>query len=216
MNKDKLFDVAIVGGGLAGLALAIQLSRQGYAVILMEKEKYPFHRVCGEYISMESWDFLKSLGVELEKINVPVISLLQLSAVNGKLIRQKLQQGGFGISRYLLDNTLVKLARSAGVLVLENSKVTGIKFSKERFEISFAGQNLHAKVVCGCYGKRSNMDIKWKRPFITAIKNKLNNYIGVKYHIKTNFPSDTIALHHFGNGYCGLVKIEEEKYNLCY
>ena len=216
MNKDKLFDVAIVGGGLAGLSLAIQLSMQGHAVILMEKEKYPFHRVCGEYISMESWDFLISLGVELEKINVPVISQLQLSAVNGKLIRQKLPLGGFGISRYFLDYTLVKLARAAGVLVLDHTKVTGIEFSNERFEISYANQNLYARVAGGCYGKRSNMDIKWKRAFSTAAKNKLNNFIGVKYHIKTKFPMNTIALHHFKNGYCGLVKIEEDKYNLCY
>jgi flavin-dependent dehydrogenase len=51
---------------------------------------------------------------------------------------------------------------------------------------------------------------------VTAVKSKLNNYIGVKYHIHSNFSIDTIALHNFKNGYCGIVKIEEDKYNLCY
>ena len=71
-------------------------------------------------------------------------------------------------------------------------------------------------MFAGSYGKRSNIDIKWKRPFSLRAKNKLNNYIGVKYHIKTDFPVDTIALHNFDNGYCGIVKIEGDKYNLCY
>src|SRR4029078_7876177 len=51
---------------------------------------------------------------------------------------------------------------------------------------------------------------------ITAGKKKLNNYVGVKYHIQTNFPADTIALHNFQDGYCGISKIEHDKYCLCY
>ena len=62
MNEQ--FEIGIVGGGLAGLALSIQLASDGHAVILFEKEAYPFHRVCGEYISRESWEFLLGLGVD--------------------------------------------------------------------------------------------------------------------------------------------------------
>ena len=210
------YDAAIVGGGLAGLSLSIQLARLGHRVIVFEKEEYPFHKVCGEYISLESWGFLNSLGLDLEKMNLPVISQLQLSTTTGKLLQQKLPLGGFGISRYLLDFTLAEIARSAGVIVEENTKVMDVLFSESTFTIDTGKQSYTAKVVCGSYGKRSNIDIKWKRPFTIASKNKLNNYIGVKYHIKTDFPADTIALHNFDNGYCGIVKIEEDKYNLCY
>ena len=56
------YDVIIAGGGLAGLALSIQLARSGYSVALLEKETYPYHKVCGEYISLESWNFLEELG----------------------------------------------------------------------------------------------------------------------------------------------------------
>ena len=54
----NLYDCAIIGGGLAGLCLAIQLAKNGHKIILFEKNQYPFHKVCGEYISMESWEFL--------------------------------------------------------------------------------------------------------------------------------------------------------------
>lgn len=210
------YDAAIAGGGLAGLALSIQLAKQGYRVIVLEKEQYPFHKVCGEYISLESWDFLNSLGLPLEKMNVSFIKQLQLSDTNGKVLHQKLQPGGFGISRYTLDYALAQIARENGVNVKENTKVNDIIFDQSAFIIKTSQQNYNAKVACGTYGKRSNIDIRWKRSFITAPGNKLNNYIGVKYHIKTNFPGDTIALHNFSNGYCGIVKIEGDKYCLCY
>lgn len=214
--SDNNYDIAITGGGLAGLSLAIQLRRKGYSIILFEKEKYPFHKVCGEYISLESWDFLSSLGVDLAALKVPVITQLQVSAVNGKLLTQKLPLGGFGISRYRLDNLLMQIASAEGVVIKENTKVQDIKFVQDSFEIDCSVGIYKARVAAGSFGKRSNLDIKWKRPFTTAPKNKLNNYIGVKYHAKINFPFDTIALHNFQNGYCGIVRIEDNTYNICY
>ena len=60
-TQAKTYDCGIIGGGLAGLCLAIQLADRGISVVLFEKNQYPFHKVCGEYISMESWDFLEGL-----------------------------------------------------------------------------------------------------------------------------------------------------------
>ena len=216
MATDTRYDVAIVGGGLAGLALSIQIKRKGHSVLLIEKEQYPFHKVCGEYISLESWDFVNELGVDLDSIKVPIITKLEVSSVSGKLLKHELLLGGFGISRYRLDNTLVQIAQAEGVIILENSKVNDIVFANDEFVIDTTLKQYRSRVACACYGKRSNIDIKWKRPFSSAPKNKLNNYIGVKYHIKSDFPVDTIALHNFKNGYCGIVKIEEDNYNLCY
>lgn len=187
-----------------------------YGVILFEKEQYPFHRVCGEYISMESWDFLQGLGVDLRALNVSMITQLQVSAVNGKLLKQRLPLGGFGISRYRLDHELAEIARKTGVTIVENAKVNEVFLRGLEFNMEASGQRYKAEVACASYGKRSNLDIRWKRPFITATKNKLNNYVGIKYHIRSSFPADTIALHNFENGYCGIVKIEDDKYNLCY
>jgi len=99
MNENKQYDVAIAGGGLAGLALSIQCAQAGYRTVLFEKEKYPFHKVCGEYISFESWNFLEELGVPLSQMNLPVIRRVLVTAPNGKKLVKSLPLGGFGISR---------------------------------------------------------------------------------------------------------------------
>jgi len=212
----KSYDLAVIGGGLAGLALSIQLIRKGYSVILFEKEKYPFHKVCGEYISLESWDFLKNLGLPLDEWNLPIIKKFITSSPNGKLIQHSLPLGGFGISRYKIDAALADIAKHSGVEIIEDNKVTDVHFESERFFIQSSLKDIDSKIAAGCFGKRSNLDVKWSRDFITAGKKKLNNYVGVKYHIQTNFPADTIALHNFQDGYCGISKIEHDKYCLCY
>ncbi len=185
-------------------------------MILFEKEQYPFHKVCGEYISYESWDFLQDLGVDLDALNVSHIKRVQVSAPNGKMLEQDLTLGGFGISRYVLDHTLALIARASGVTIEENTKVNDISFTGSEFSITTTLKNYRSKIACGTFGKRSNIDVNWKRKFTTVNKSKLNNYVAVKYHIRASFPPDCIGLHNFLNGYCGISKVEGDKYCLCY
>lgn len=216
MNEDKKYDACIIGGGLAGLGLSIQLARQGHSVALFEKETYPFHKVCGEYISLESQDFLEGLGLPLSEMGLPLIRELIVTSPDGNQLKQELPLGGFGISRYTLDAALKDIAVHSGVNVFENCKVTDVVFNHDEFSLQTSKGEFRGRCCCGSYGKRSNLDVKWNRAFVNRKANKLNNYIGVKYHVRTVFPAGTIALHNFRNGYCGISAIEDGKYCLCY
>ncbi len=218
IKKEEIssFTATIIGGGLAGLSLSILLAEAGYKTALFEKEKYPFHKVCGEYISLESWNFIERLGLNLSDLDLPIIKKLIVSSPNGNSINTKLDLGGFGISRYLLDNQLKEIAIENGVSVFEETKVTEVNFDNESFCVKYNGGEIQSKILAGAFGKRSNLDVKWKREFIKQKPGKLNNYIGVKYHVKADLPEDTIALHNFKNGYCGISKVESDEYCLCY
>jgi hypothetical protein len=76
--------------------------------------------------------------------------------------------------------------------------------------------NAKTLVCCCAFGKRANLDVKWKRDFVKEKPNALNNYIAVKYHAKLNEPRNVIALHNFADGYCGVSAIEQDKYCICY
>lgn len=215
MQQMKEYDIAIVGGGLAGLAASIQLAKSGHTVALFEKEKYPFHKVCGEYVSLESWNFLERLELPLRDMNLPIIKNLLLTSPNGQSFVTKLPLGGFGISRYRIDSLLANIARQNGVHLFEGTKVNNITFD-ENFYITSDLGNSKATVCCAAYGKRSNLDIKWNRNFLETTDKRLNNYVGIKYHVKTNWKENVIGLHNFEDGYCGISKIEEDKFCLCY
>ena len=216
MNNTDTYDVVIVGGGLAGLSCAIVLGSKQYKVLLLEKENYPKHKVCGEYISMESWPFLKSLGLPLDDMQLPVINKLQVNDTRGNEVHTTLPQGGFGISRYTLDAALAALATKAGVTVLTKTKADDVQFDGDTFTVHTRDATYTSKVVCGTWGKRSNMDVKWQRSFLKEKNNALNNYIGIKYHIRYAWPHDAIGLHNFTNGYCGISEIEDGKCCMCY
>jgi flavin-dependent dehydrogenase len=216
LNSSNSYDIAIAGGGLAGLALSIQMAKAGYAVVLFEKDHYPFHKVCGEYISLESWNFLEELGLPLSDWGLPVIKRVLVSAPDGESIEQELPLGGFGISRYKIDAALAAIARDCGVVVMEDTRVTDIVFQRSAFQIHTAAASYQTRIACVTAGKRSNLDIKWKRPFTRKRSDKLNNYIGVKYHLQTDLPADLIGLHNFRDGYCGISRVEDGRYCLCY
>ncbi|HET6254295.1 MAG TPA: FAD-dependent monooxygenase [Puia sp.] len=212
----RSYDVIIAGGGLAGLALSIQLTRAGYSVALLEKETYPYHKVCGEYVSLESWNFLEELGLPLSDWNLPVIRQLQVSAPDGNSITHELPLGGFGISRYKLDSAMAAIARAEGVELRESVKVTDMQFERPMFTVRTSDGAFYSKIACAAYGKRSNLDIKWRRAFTQKRSDRLNNYVGVKYHVRADIPADMISLHNFRDGYCGISRIEDGKCCLCY
>ncbi|MFT4023243.1 MAG: NAD(P)/FAD-dependent oxidoreductase [Flavihumibacter sp.] len=209
-------DIAIAGGGLAGLSAAIVLARRGYRVLVVEKNQYPFHRVCGEYVSEESRPFLQALGLDFPAEQYPQIRSLQLSSPRGLLLSAPLNPGGFGISRYRLDALLADQARAAGVQLLESQKVDQLQFVNGKHRLLAGGLQIESKLALGCFGKRSNLDLKFDRSFVRNKPGKLGNYIAVKYHVRYQQPPSVIALHNFEQGYCGISAVEGNRYCLCY
>ncbi|MFO0321527.1 MAG: NAD(P)/FAD-dependent oxidoreductase [Bacteroidota bacterium] len=210
VEENKIYDGIIIGGGLAGLCLSIQLAKSGHRVVLVEKNTYPFHKVCGEYISMESYDFLQSLGMNLHNMNLPKINQLSVTAHNGYKISSPLALGGFGISRYDLDYELSMIAKNSGVMLLESCTATNVNFQKEVYSVITSKGIIHAKLVFGSYGKI-------EPSFIDKTNDKKKgDYIAIKYHIKKTFPDNLIELHNFKDGYCGISAVNNQTICLCY
>ncbi len=204
--------ILIIGGGLSGLVNAIILSDAGFEVTLVERKQYPFHRVCGEYVSNEVIPFLNSINIFPDDLGASTINKLIVTAVNGKSLKANLNLGGFGISRFKFDHLLYEKAKKAGVAFI-HEKVNEIIFKDEKFYATLSnGETREAEIAIGSFGKRSNLDQKLSRSFFY----KRSPYLGVKYHVKTNFSNNTIQLDNFNGGYCGINKIEDDLYGLCY
>lgn len=206
------YNVIIVGGGLAGLTSAVHLSKKGLSVLLIEKNEYPKHKVCGEYISNEVLPYLKALDFNPFDYGAKNIFNFTLSTSKSRSVSAKLPIGGFGISRYCIDWELSKKAKQSGAEIL-HANVIEVQFKNEQFEI-FTNQNEQytAELVIGSFGKRSNLDIKMNRDFTQ----KSTPFLGVKAHYKGSFPEDAVGLHNFKGGYCGISKVENDTINVCY
>lgn len=202
----------IIGGGLAGLTAAIDLCKRDIEVILFEKDHYPHHKVCGEYLSAEILPYYHSLGIDLKKLNAPGIHQLEYSSNSGKTITCKLELGGMGISRYNLDHFLYRAAVNLGCTIISET-VSEVSFNREKFTVVANDEQFRSDFVLGAFGKRSNLDKKLDRDFFK----KQSGWLAVKAHYKdSEHPEDLVSLHNFNGGYCGLSRTEMNTVNVCY
>ncbi|MFZ6050457.1 NAD(P)/FAD-dependent oxidoreductase [Halocola ammonii] len=207
------YQIAIIGGGLAGLVNAIDLSQRGYSVVLFEKDKFPKHKVCGEFVSNEIRPYLNRLGAFPTDLNVAEIDRLEISDLSGKVVGSELDLAGFGISRFAFDDHLADVAQKSGAEVLINERVKQLAFDADHFFLKTrSGVEVKAQVVIGAFGKRSNLDKELDRSFMQ----KRTSYVGVKCHYESDFQENLVQLHNFNGGYCGLSKVETGAVNLCY
>lgn len=196
------------------MSLAAYLAMHGIKVLVLEKGSYPRQRVCGEYISNESRRFLNFIGLDTDAKQLPEIDTFEITFPTGARHQCPLQPGGFGISRWLLDETLCKIARRHGAVVLENHPASEIIYNQ-------AERLYTVKTRLNTYQARIAVIASGRNNVLTSAKNKATPkagklWFGVKYHVQTDFPENLIQINLFKNGYCGISKVEEGKYCFCY
>ncbi len=211
MTNNKKWDIIIIGGGLAGLCTALHLANNNCKVCLIEKNEYPHHKVCGEYVSNEVLPYLQSLEIDPFSVGAKKISKFEITDAKGLPIKVNLPLGGFGLSRYAFDNLLFQSLKNKATIVFDT--VEKIDFDKNQFSVSTQRKDVcKADFVVGSFGKRSNIDSFLKRDFMK----QNSSWLAVKNHFEYDFPDDTVALHNFNGGYCGLSKTETNAVNACY
>jgi flavin-dependent dehydrogenase len=218
MSDQPLYDVVVVGGGLAGCASAIRLAEDGYRVALCEARTYPHHKVCGEFLSPECGALLQQLSLweAVQRTRPAAIHTAAITAPDGTTWSAPLPGTAVGISRYALDDLMAKHARAIGVDVREGTTVTQIDgnltsgFCLEAR--TAAGQStLRAKAVIGAQGKRSTLDRTLERDFLKQPQ----PFVALKAHFRGPPLPGRIQLFSFPGGYCGLSEVENGVANVC-
>lgn len=207
------FDVAIIGGGLAGNRAAIQLADAGYSVVLCEAGSYPQHKVCGEFMSAGCRQLLKDVRVDLDAVGAASIRKTLITAPNGVCWQDDLPDAAIGISRFQLDTMLSAQAMLSGVDVRERTKITDVQGTlADGFTLQTQQrETMQARVVIGAYGKRSNLDRALKRSFLRTRQ----PFIGMKQHARGLYIPNAVELHIVPGGYCGISHIEDGLTNIC-
>jgi flavin-dependent dehydrogenase len=210
-----MFDVAVIGGGLAGAAAAIPLAQQGWRVVMFEAGNYPRHRVCGEFLSPECVDAMERLGIlgSIRALRPAYITQALVTTPSGAKWSRPLPGAAVGVSRYALDAILADRAKSVGADLRTNSPAQDIDGDLDKgFTVHARGHDpVQVRVVIGAHGKRSRVDKALDRPFIQ----RTEPFIGLKMHYDGPSLQDRVELHAFDGGYCGLSDVEDGASNLC-
>lgn len=118
-------DVAIVGAGPAGAATAVWLRGLGLKVALLDKEQFPRHKICGDFLPPGAVERLKSLcGSAVEDLAPARLEGLRITWRGRSILADfPRDTGGWGLSRLRLDDLLVKRAVGSGADLVERFRV---------------------------------------------------------------------------------------------
>jgi flavin-dependent dehydrogenase len=142
-------DILIVGAGPSGVSLAIRLAKQDFGVTLIEREKFPRQKLCGEFISPECLRHFQDLGVSDEMLASGGDRILEtvFYAPDGKSVGVSSKwfggsDGALSLSRAWMDFCLLEKARKVGVRVLEETQAVGILLQNDEvFGVKIKSKN---------------------------------------------------------------------------
>lgn len=210
------FDVAVLGGGIGGACAAIRLSKNGANVSVLEAGEFPRHKVCGEFLSPESKIVLARLGV-LEEIchsGAMEISQSQIVARGGRKLKITLPQNALSLSRFRLDEILIRAARDFGARLFCKTRVRGVQENSSGLTIATSRGEFSARAVLNAAGRNASFLTRQTESTPGSIRDV--KYIGLKTHLRgANFPAGLVELHAWRGGYCGLSQIENGLTNVC-
>jgi flavin-dependent dehydrogenase len=202
------YDLIVVGGGPAGTAAAITAAEHGARVLLLERGKFPRHKVCGEFVSAESLTLLASLLDPAHAgllTDAPSISRARLF-VDGRVIETPVDPPAASIPRVDLDVALWESARSRGVATQQQATVQEISGSGP-FQVATSAGEFQARALVNASGRWSNL---------SAAENTTGEkWIGVKAHFTETQPEASVDLYFFDGGYCGVQPVGLNSVNAC-
>lgn len=198
------YDLIVVGGGPAGTSAAITCARTGARVLLLERGRFPRHKVCGEFVSAESLDLLSDILVPQharlfsEAIRIPRARVF----LDGRTLQAPVDPPAASISRLELDAALWDSAEQRGVDSRQQIAVQSIS-GIGPFLVKTSGGDFESRALINASGRWSNLN-----PASPDAQNSGMKWIGLKGHFAESFAPASVDLYFFDGGYCGVQPVD--------
>ena len=212
----EIFDVAIVGGGPAGSSCAAFCALAGLHTLILERERFPREKVCGDCLNPSCWPVLERLELAQRVWDLPHSKLTSVDfiAINGSKIIVDLPTGDdceLSIKRSLFDDLLLKRVRDVAAQVREETIVTALAHEQEWKIVTAAGETFRAGTLVGADGRNST---------VARLRNLLPRPTRERVALQAHIPlprnfGNRIVLQFLPEGYSGQAPVNEIELNLC-
>jgi geranylgeranyl reductase family protein len=214
-----MFDVAIVGGGPAGASCAAFCAAAGLHTAILEREKFPREKVCGDCINPACWPILRRLEIaeRARSLSHGKLDRVDFIGIGGQQVSAALPTGEnaeIAVKRSLLDHLLLERARELGATVFESATVTALTPPdprSEHWKISLDDQIVHARTLVAADGRNSTV-----ARLCGFLPRATRERIALQTHLPLpqNF-GDRVVLEFRPEGYSGQAPVGEGQLNLC-
>jgi geranylgeranyl reductase family protein len=213
----QIVDLAIVGGGPAGSSCAGFCAAAGLRVALIEREKFPREKVCGDCINPACVPILQRLGLadNVETLPHAYAEAVDFIAINGRRVRADFSEGPariITIKRSVFDDQLLQRARDLGATVHEQATAVGLHRTRDRdWKIDIVRETLLSRILIGADGRNSTV-----ARLCNLLPHPERERIALQAHVP--LPRDfgnRIVLQFLPEGYSGQAPVNDRELNLC-
>src|SRR5881409_2157005 len=215
----ETFDVAIVGAGPAGSACAGFCALAGLRPLVLEREKFPREKVCGDCLNPSAWPVLERLGLAERVRQLPhaILSTVEFIAIGGRKVAVDLpsgEEGEISIKRSLFDALLLSRAREFGAQIYEETAVTSLTGGTNGSDWKIhtnRGPIFAARTLVGADGRNSTI-----ARLCNLLPRPARERVALQAHIPLprNF-GRRVVLQFLPEGYSGQAPVNETELNFC-
>jgi len=212
----QLFDVAIVGGGPAGSSCGAFCAMAGLQSLVLDREKFPREKVCGDCLNPSCWPVLERLELADRVQDLPHSKLCSVAfiAIDGRQVIVDLPSGAnceISVKRSLFDDLLLRRARELGANVHEQTTVTGLSRNDHWNIETASGEFFQTRILIGADGRNSTV-----AHLCNLLPRPARERVALQAHIPLprDF-GDRIVLQFLREGYSGQASVNETQLNLC-
>jgi flavin-dependent dehydrogenase len=202
----------IIGAGPAGCAAAITLARAGCPPVLVERASGPTDKVCGDFISADTIQRLRGLGVDPAALGASVIGRVRLIH-RDRVAEATLPFPAMGLSRRVLDDALLRQAAQVGAVVLCGRTVRHL--TRRDGDWSVEADNTGPMVADAVFlatGKHDVRDVPRPRSDHDSVGMKMYFILGPEAARRLDGATELTL---FPGGYAGLQEVENGRAVLC-
>ncbi len=154
-----LWDLVVVGGGPAGLAVAIVAAEQGLSVIVVERRDFPSDKACGEGVLPPGVKALERLGIR-DRFDLTTscpFSGIRFIQEDGSYAESPMPSIGMGIRRTVLVEMLARRAEELGAVLRDRCMVSAVDARADCAIVHTADGTISARVVVAADGLHSSL-----------------------------------------------------------
>ena len=212
----KAFDVAIVGGGPAGSSCAAFCAQASLRTLVLDREKFPREKVCGDCLNPSCWPVLERLELAkcLRDLPHSKLSSVEFIAIDGRKVVVDLPSGAdceISIKRSLFDDLLLTRARALGADIHEQTTAIGLSRSGHWNIETASGDFFPARILIGADGRNSTL-----ARLCNLLPRPERERVALQAHVpRPRDFGDRIVLQFLPEGYSGQAPVNRTQLNLC-
>lgn len=147
------YDVAVIGGGPAGLATAIETAHLGFRTVVLDGRQAPIDKACGEGLMPDAIRRLARIGISVPPDERGGFLGIEFVDQSSRVAARFPSGDGWGVKRTTLHRLLAERAEAIGVDLLWSTPVRAV----DEHDVICRDFKVHSRWIIGADGLHSNV-----------------------------------------------------------